>query len=422
MISAAELLEKYSDSLKVEEIQNLLNSEIEPVLPDYQEVATINRNGVVTISSVAEVSGFSTLEEGELPRETISGESGLVSLDPADPMVGTVPGEPEITPHDQLEGVTGHNPPMINTPSQGQEIEENPTIGKDSDGLGGLIIGDVPTVDGIIMNSPTPGVGTDVEASGVTCSTTDQTDGSTMIVEAVSHCDASIPSDSQETVPQETTLTEQAVPFPDDFPAHGVSWPDGPQPPTLVGTEAVLGIVIAAIRSTIQAPELPSVDVVRGLLERQTTTTYFSLGHPHDTWMEAIDCLWGEFRSLHAEAVWKAKSLQLQELRASILALEVKVHDRHLQSEAAHRRVEQLEVKESTCEGQILVVQRSIEGLLKTLDDLKTTKASHAQDIQQAKEEEACLIEEILCLKQEIGSKQSEVADLERQRPDHLRA
>ncbi|MQL74446.1 hypothetical protein Taro_006782 [Colocasia esculenta] len=95
--------------------------------------------------------------------------SSLASLDPAHPMEGTVSGEPEITPHDHLggeqTGVTEHNPLVINTPSQGQEIEEGPTIGEDSDGLGGTITGDVPTVDGIVMSLPTPGVGADVEAS-----------------------------------------------------------------------------------------------------------------------------------------------------------------------------------------------------------------------------------------------------------------
>ncbi|MQL83230.1 hypothetical protein Taro_015711 [Colocasia esculenta] len=173
---------------------------------------------------MAEVSGLSTLEEGELPREIISRESGLDSVDPAPLAEGTVSGDLGLTPHDHLGGVMEHNPPVINTPG--------PTIGEDSDGLGATITVDVPTVEGMVMSSPTLGVGADVEISG-------EVDGST-IIGAASHCDASVHPASQEAAPpvlgEQEAITGQRL----DFPPYDIVWPDGPQTSSRQGMEFLI--------------------------------------------------------------------------------------------------------------------------------------------------------------------------------------
>ncbi|MQL88035.1 hypothetical protein Taro_020587, partial [Colocasia esculenta] len=136
-------------SASFQELHDLLDVEVDPALPEYQEgtVTSIHNTdwteilqNVTIIISGAEVPGFPTLEEGEIAREIISGENGsaLVGSDSAHPIEGAISGDLEIAPHDHLGGelteVTKQNPPVIDTPSQGHEIVEAAIIGEDSVG------------------------------------------------------------------------------------------------------------------------------------------------------------------------------------------------------------------------------------------------------------------------------------------------
>ncbi|MQL99457.1 hypothetical protein Taro_032181, partial [Colocasia esculenta] len=405
-----------------QEIQNLLNSKTESALPDYQEVATTSTDGTVTISSVAEVPGLSTLEEGELPREIISGEGGLASLDPACPVEGIVSGDPEITPHDrlggELTGVTEHNPPVINTPSQGQEIEEGPTIGEDSDGLGGTITGDVPTMEGMVMSSPTPRVGADVETSGATRSATDQVDGST-IIEAISHCDASIHSASQDAAPPVLEEWEANTGQRLGFPPHGIVWPDGPQASSQRGMEFLIEQFVWSIRTVVEAEFPPSIDKVRDHMET-STRTYHLMGLPREPWMAVIDSMWEEVRRLYEKSAWETICLQIRQLRDVISALEGQITGACAEVEALKAKRAELASSSAAYMDEMRLLEQAIDRALTRLKELKPALTAAADSEKKAMARMEVIDQRALTLEHELAAKKSMVMDLERQRPPFL--
>ncbi|MQM01148.1 hypothetical protein Taro_033897 [Colocasia esculenta] len=235
-------------SASFQELHDLLKIEVDPGLPEYQEGTAIGvhdtdwteilQNATI-ITSGAEMPGFPTLEEGELPREIVSEGNGsaLIGSDSAHPVEGAISGDLEITPHGHLGGeLTGmpeQSQPVINTPSQGYEIVEGALIGEGSVGSalvssGGAATGDVSMVDDSVGGSQTSGVGADVEASGATCFATGDVDGG-VVMGAASHRDDSAPPASQEAAPS-IVAERETVPIQRfSFPSHGIVWPDDSQ-------------------------------------------------------------------------------------------------------------------------------------------------------------------------------------------------
>ncbi|MQM12920.1 hypothetical protein Taro_045841 [Colocasia esculenta] len=97
-------------------------------------------NRVLGVGRGSEVSGFSTLEEGKLPREAICRpHRGTTTSRSMAPIEDIVPEEWDTAPPERSEGgqtgVTRDIPSMINTPLMGKEVEANPAIGEDGEDL-----------------------------------------------------------------------------------------------------------------------------------------------------------------------------------------------------------------------------------------------------------------------------------------------
>ncbi|MQM21066.1 hypothetical protein Taro_054097 [Colocasia esculenta] len=292
-------------SASFQELHDLLEIEVDPELPEYQEgTATgvhdtdwteILQNATI-ITSGAEMPGFPTLEEGELPREIVSEGN-----DSAHPVEGAISGDLEITPHGhlggELTGVPEQSQPVINTPSQGYEIVEGALIGEGSVGSalvssGGAATGGVSMVDDTVGSSQTPGVGADVEASGATCFATGDVDGGA-VMGAASHRDDSAPPASQEAAPS-IVAERETVPIQRfSFPSHGIMWPDDSQTGSDQGIGFMAESFTRSIRTVIEAEFPPSIDKVRDRMEASTKAHHL-MGLPRDPWMAGIDSIWAE--------------------------------------------------------------------------------------------------------------------------------
>ncbi|MQM06571.1 hypothetical protein Taro_039398, partial [Colocasia esculenta] len=367
-----------------------------------------------TISSVAEVPGLSTLEEGELPREIISGESGLAGLDSGHPVEGGMSGDLEIAPHDQLggelTGVTKHNPPVINTPSQGQEIAEGAIIS-----AGGTVIGDVPMVDGMVISSPTPEVGIDVEASGATCSATGQVTGST-IMGAASHCGTSVLPASQETAPPVLVEREGIIGQRPDFLPHGIVWPDDSQEGSEQGIEFLSQPFVRSIRTVVEAGFPPSIDKVCGCMET-STRAYHLMGLPREPWMVAINSMWEEVRRLHEKSARETIRLQICQLGDVILAIEGQIADTRTEVEAVKAERAELASSSAVLMDEMRLLEQAIEHASIRLTELKPILAAAAEGEKKATAKMEVIDQRMSTLEHELAAKKSMVIDLERQIP-----
>ncbi|MQM16134.1 hypothetical protein Taro_049090 [Colocasia esculenta] len=300
-------------SASFQELHDLLEIEVDPGLPEYQEGTAIGvhdtdwteilQNDTI-ITSGAEMSGFPTLEEGELPREIVSEGndmeflcSPLVGSDPAHPVEGAISGDLEITLHDHLGG----------------EL------------TGGAATGDVSMVDDTVGSSQTPGVGADVEASGATCFATGDVDGGA-VMGAASHRDDSAPPASQEAAPS-IVAERETVPIQRfNFPSHDIVWPDDSQTGSDQGIGFMAESFIRSIRTIIEAEFPPSIDKVHDRMEA-STKAYHLMGLPRDPWMAGIDSIWAEVRDLHAKSARENIDMQIRQLEGDISALESRLAD-----------------------------------------------------------------------------------------------
>ncbi|MQL75034.1 hypothetical protein Taro_007391, partial [Colocasia esculenta] len=274
-------------SASFQELHNLLEIEEDPGLPEYQEGTATGVHDTdwteILQNASAEISGFPTLEEGELPRGVMSGENGS-ALTGADP---TYPGERPV-----FEG-------RVDPPCDRPGGELTASIPSE-----GTIVEDVPPADGVVLRLPTPGAGIDVEISGTTCSAADQVDGQ-VIIGAVSTRDTSCPSGlAQDGVHSALTVSQDTAPsimaegkaiFIRRFslPPHGIVWPDDTQTGSARGLDFMAESFIRSIRSIIEVEFPPPIGEVRDRM-KTSTKAYHLMGLPRDPWMASIDSLWAE--------------------------------------------------------------------------------------------------------------------------------
>ncbi|MQM23358.1 hypothetical protein Taro_056422, partial [Colocasia esculenta] len=131
---------------------------------------------------------------------------------------------------------------------------------------------------------------------------------------------ASLPSDTQAVgggLPPPPSSSEAPLEGPFLFPEHGISWPDAPQRGQARGVEGMLDFFTVSAHTVMEEGSPPSVDAVRGFLER-STVAYQLRGCPRDPWMAIVDSLWSEVRRRHQEAAHH----RVQELTAEIALAE----------------------------------------------------------------------------------------------------
>ncbi|MQL93296.1 hypothetical protein Taro_025938 [Colocasia esculenta] len=413
-------------SASFQELHDLLEIEVDPRLPEYQEGTAIGvhetdwteilQNATI-ITSGPEMPGFPTLEEGEFPREIVSEGNGsaLVGSDSAHPVEGAISGDLEITPHahlgGELIGAPEQSQLVINTPSQGYEIVEGALIGEGSVDSGGAATGDVSMVDDTVGSSQTPGVGADVEASGATCFATGDVDGGA-VMGAASHCDDSAPPASQEAAPS-IVAERETVPIQRfSFPSHGIVWPDDSHTDSDQGIGFMAESFIRSIRTVIEAKFPPSIDKVRDRMEA-STKAYHLMGLPRDPWMAGIDSMWAEVRDLHAKLARESIDMQIRELEGDISALESRLADTCTREAAVETRQAELASSSTAFMGEISLLEQAIERASIRLAELKPALAVTAEDERKAAAEREVLAKERLALEHELGAKKSMVVDLQ---------
>ncbi|MQM09644.1 hypothetical protein Taro_042520, partial [Colocasia esculenta] len=380
-------------------------------------------------TSGAEISGFSTLEEGELPREVMSEENGS-ALTGADP---TYPGEGPVSegrmdppcdhPGGELEEVTEQDPPLISTSSQGQEIVGGVIIGGDNDAIAsipseGTIAEDVPPADRVVLRLPTPGVGVDVEISGATCFATDQVDGQ-VIIEAASPRDTSCPlglaqEASQEIAP--SIMAEEKAVFIQRFslPPHGIVWPDDTQTGSARGLDFMAESFIRSIRSIMEAEFPPPIDEVRDRM-KTSTKAYHLMGLPRDPWMASIDSLWAEVQDLHAKSAWESVGLQICQLGGDISALENQLADAYTREAAIETRQAELDSSSTAFMEEVSLLEQAIERASARLAELRPVLAVMAEDKRKAAADREASVKARLALEHELATKKSVMEDLQMQ-------
>ncbi|MQM07685.1 hypothetical protein Taro_040531 [Colocasia esculenta] len=389
-------------STSFQEIYDLLDIEVDPELPEYQEGAATSIHDIdwteilqnaTIITSGAEMPGFPTLEEGELPREIISKGNGsaLVGSDPAHPVEGAISGDLEITPHDHL----------------GEEL------------TGGAATGYVSMVDDTVESPPTPRVGADVEASGATCFAMGDVDGGT-IIGAASHRDDSAPPGVINMhvffSRGHTSCSSRGgglVPVQrPDFPPHGIVWPDDSQTGSEQGIGFLIEPFIRSIRMVIEAEFPPSIDKVRDCM-KASTRAYHLMGLPRDPWMAGIDSMWAEVWDLHAKSVRESIDLQIRQLGGDISALESRLADTCTRVAAVGTRQTELASSSAALMDEISLLEQAIERASIRLAELKPALAVTTEAEKNVTAEMEVLDQERLALEHELAAKKSMMMDLQ---------
>ncbi|MQL84290.1 hypothetical protein Taro_016800 [Colocasia esculenta] len=415
-------------SASFQELHDLLEIEVDLGLPEYQEgTATgvhdtdwteILQNATI-ITSGAEMPGFPTLEEGELPREIVSEGNGSapVGSDPAHSMEGAISGDLEIPPHDhlggELTGVLEQSQPVINAPSQGYEIVEGAIIGENSVGSGGAATGGVSMVDDTVGSSPTRGVGADVEASEATCFATGGGDGGA-VIGAASHCEDSAPSASQEIAP--SIMAEQKAVFIQRFslPPHGIVWPDDTQTGSARGLDFMAESFIRSIRSIMEAEFPPPIDEVSDRM-KTSTKAYHLMGLPRDPWMASIDSLWAEVQDLHAKSAWESVGLQICQLGGDISALENQLAGAYTREATIETRQAELDSSSTAFMEEVSLLEQAIERASIRLAELRPVLAVMAEDKRKVAADREASVKARLALEHELAAKKSVMEDLQMQ-------
>ncbi|MQL79255.1 hypothetical protein Taro_011696 [Colocasia esculenta] len=420
-------------SASFQELHDLLEIEADPGLPEYQEGTAVGApdsdwtdilQSATIITSGAEISGFPTLEEGELPRAVMPEGNGsaFVGSDPAHHVEGAISGDLEITPHAHLGGeLTGapeQSQPVINAPSQGYEIVEGALIGEcnvDSVLISprGVATGDVPVVDDTVRSSPTPEVGADVEASEATCFATGGGDGGA-VIGAASHCEDSAPPGSQEVFP--SVMAEQKAVFIQRFslPPHGIVWPDDTQAGSARGLDFIAESFIRSIRLIIEAESPPPIGEVLDRM-KASTKAYHLMGLPRDPWMASIDSMWTEVQDLHAKSAWESVGLQIYQLGGDIAALENQLADAHMREAAIAARQAELDSSSTAFMEEVSLLEQAIERASARLTELRPALAMMAEDKRKAAADKEASVEARLALEHELAAKKSVMEDLQMQ-------
>ncbi|MQL90392.1 hypothetical protein Taro_022987 [Colocasia esculenta] len=415
-------------SASFQELHDLLEIEEDPGLPEYQEGAATGVHDTdwteILQNASAEISGFPTLEEGELPRGVMSGENGS-ALTGANP---TYPGERPVSegrmdppcdrPGGELAEATAQDPPLISTSSQGQEIVEGVIIGGDNDAIAsipseGTIVEDVPPADRVVLRLPTPGARIDVEISGATCSAADQVDGQ-VIIGAVSTRDTSRPSVSQDVAP--SIMAEKKAIFIQRFslPPHGIVWPDDTQTGSARGLDFMAESFIRSIRSIIEVEFPPPIGEVRDRM-KTSTKAYHSMGLPRDPWMASIDSLWAEVQDLHAKSAWESVGLQIFQLGGDIAALENQLADAHMREAAIGTRQAELDSSSTAFMEEASMLEQAIERASARLTELRPILAVMAEDKRKVAADREASVKARLALEHELAAKKSVMEDLQMQ-------
>ncbi|MQM22669.1 hypothetical protein Taro_055725 [Colocasia esculenta] len=427
-------------SASFQELHDLLEREEDPGLPECQEGTATGVHDTdwteILQNASAEISGFPTLEEGELPRKVMLGENGS-ALTGADPIY---PGERPVSegrmdppcdrPGGELAEATAQDPSLISTSSQGQEIVEGAIIGGDNDAIAlipleGTIVEDVPLAYRVVLRLPTPGAGIDVEISGATCSAADQVDGQ-VIIGAVSTRDTSCPSGlaqagvhSAHTVSQDiapSVMAEEKAIFIQRFslPPHGIVWPDDTQTGSARGLDFMAESFIRSIRSIIEAEFPPPIGEVRDRM-KTSTKAYHLMGLPRDPWMASIDSLWAEVQDLHAKSAWESVGLQIYQLGGDIAALENQLADAHMREAAIGTRQAELDSSSTAFMEEVSLLEQAIERASARLAELRPVLAVMAEDKRKAAADREASVEARLALEHELAAKKSVMEDLQMQ-------
>ncbi|MQL89732.1 hypothetical protein Taro_022304, partial [Colocasia esculenta] len=280
---------------------------------------------------------------------------------------------------------------------------------------GGTITGDVPTVDGMVLSSPTPRIDVGVEASGATCSATGEVDGST-IIGAASHCGTSVPPVPQEVAPpvlaERETIPGQGL----GFPPHGIVWPGDSQAGSQQGIEFLIEPFVRSIRTAVEAEFPPPIDKVRGHMQT-STRAYHLMGLPREPWMAAIDSMWEEVRRLHEKSARETIRLQICQLGNDISALEGQIADTRTEAEAIKAERAELASSSAVLMDEMKLLEQAIERASIRLTELKPVLAAAAEGEKQATAKMEVINQRMSALEHELAAKKSMVMDLERQIP-----